>query len=75
VVAAPVQAFALLLGGRVIFAGSPRLRPTVAADLAAIASHPADSVVLLIALAAGGLTLGVLAARVDGRARSKTARG
>ncbi len=63
VAVAPLQALVLLAGGRFLFAGGPHMRPTLAADLAAIANHPADTVLLLVALGAGGLTLGVRAAR------------
>ena len=63
VAAAPVQALILLASGRVMFRGSPHMRPTLAADLDAIMSHRGETAVLLGALAAGGLTLGVLAAK------------
>ena len=63
VAVAPLQALVLLAGGRFLFAGGPHMRPTLAADLAAIASQPAQAVALLLAFGAGGLTLGVWAAR------------
>jgi hypothetical protein len=63
VAAAPVQAFVLLIAGRIVFQGSPHIRPTLAADVASLAAHPADAAVILSAFAAGGLALGVWAAR------------
>jgi hypothetical protein len=60
---APVQALVLLIAGRITFQGGPHMRPTLWADLGAIAAHPADTVVLLVAFAAGGVTLGMWAAR------------
>jgi hypothetical protein len=63
VAVAPLQGLVLLVGGRFLFEGSPRMRPTLAADLAAIVDHPAETVALLVAFGAGGLTLGMWAAR------------
>lgn len=63
VIAAPVQGMALLIAGRMLFHGSPHVRATLAADLAAQIAHPADAAGLLVAFAAGGLVLGAWAAR------------
>jgi hypothetical protein len=62
VAAAPIQGFAFLLSGRIVFHGSPHIRPTLMADVAALAAHPVDTAVILSAFAAGGLALGVWAA-------------
>jgi len=62
VAAAPVQGFVLLTSARIVFHGSPHTRPTLMADLASLAAHPADAAVLLSAFAAGGLALGAWAA-------------
>ena len=67
VAAAPVQGLLLLASGRMVFRGSPRIRPTFGADLVAIASQPADAAVLLAAFAAGGITLGMWAAKLRRR--------
>jgi hypothetical protein len=56
---APVQALFLLGSGRVVFRGSAHMRPTLVADFAAIFAHPADTVALLVAFAAGGVVLGL----------------
>jgi hypothetical protein len=56
---APVQVLFLLGSGRLFFHGTPKMRPTLAADLAAIWAHPNDTLALLVAFAAGGLVLGL----------------
>jgi hypothetical protein len=57
VVAVPLQVIAVLAAGRVLFRG-PRMRPTLAADLTAVLGHPSpETVAMLLAFAAGGLTL------------------
>jgi uncharacterized membrane protein YhaH (DUF805 family) len=59
VVAAPLQAFALLAGGRILFRGSPHLRPALADDVVAVLGHPSSvTIVMLGAFAAGGIVLG-----------------
>jgi hypothetical protein len=60
-----LEAVVLVAIGRLVFNGSERLRPTLAADLAAAASQPA-TIPILVALATGGLFLGIWAARTHG---------
>ena len=53
----------LVAAGRMVFGGSPRMRPTLTADLAAVVNQP-DTVPILIALGLGGTLLGWWAARM-----------
>lgn len=71
--AAPIQGLLLLASGRILFRGSPHMRPTIGADLAAIAHQPLDTAVLLAAFAAGGITLGLWAASLRSRNITDTA--
>jgi hypothetical protein len=69
---APVQGLFWLTVGHLLFSRDPP-RSTLAADLAVALAHPADTAPLLIALAAGGLVLGMLAARTGSGNRAQLA--
>jgi len=60
---APLAMVGLVAAGRMVFGGSPRMRPTLTADLAAVVNQP-DTVPILIALGLGGTLLGWWAARM-----------
>jgi len=59
---APAQALALLAAGHLLFARDP-VRSTFALAVAAALRQPMETAAMLTALAAGGLVLGLLAAR------------
>lgn len=59
---APVQGFAFLIGGWILFRGGPHMRPTFAEQLGTLLHDPARGAALLLAFAAGGAAFGVCAA-------------
>jgi hypothetical protein len=65
--AAPLQALALLATGRVLFRG-PNMRPTLADDITAVLWHaPPETLAMLLAFAAGGVTYALWHRRLAAR--------
>jgi hypothetical protein len=61
--AAPLAGLALLAAGRVLFSGSPHMKPTIWDDLVALSRDPAHTLPYALALIVGGIVFGTTMGR------------
>jgi hypothetical protein len=61
--AAPLAGLALLASGRVLFAGSPHMRPALWDDVVAITHDPVHMLPYALALVVGGIVFGTIMGR------------
>jgi hypothetical protein len=62
--AAPLAGLALLAAGRLLFAGSPHMKPTLWDDIVGLSRDPAHALPYAVALTVGGIVFGMMMGRI-----------